>query len=100
MVLKVSSVLKNKILAALPESEYERLVPHLEKVSLSLGQVLYEDGEEITHVYFPNSAMISLVSMLEDGATTEIGMIGREGVLGLPCNLGKLSDELSSDRAD
>ena len=72
----------NQILAALPQSERDRLP--LKKVSLSLGQILYNAGDLITDVYFPNQAMISLVSTLEDGSTTEIGMIGKEGMLGLP----------------
>ena len=78
----------NKILAALPEDDYQRLVPHLEKVSLMKGQVIYEAGVPIEKVYFPTQAVISLVSITENGATSEIGLIGYEGMVGLPVFLG------------
>ena len=78
----------NQLLAALPESEYQRLAPHLSRISLSAGQTLYEPNDPISTVYFPNQAMVSLVSIMEDGSTTEIGLIGNEGMLGLPAILG------------
>lgn len=78
----------NKLLAALPEDDYQRLVPHLEKVSLTKGQVIYEVGETIEKVYFPTQGVISLVSITENGATSEIGLIGYEGMVGLPVFLG------------
>lgn len=78
----------NQLLAALPDSEYQRLVPYLEPVSLFLGQALYEPGEPIREVYFPARAMISLVSALADNSTTEIGLVGNEGIVGLPAFLG------------
>lgn len=78
----------NQLLAFLPQDEYERLVPHLEKVSLSLGRVIYEPGEMIEYVYFPNQAAVSLVSLLENGSTTEVGMVGKEGIVGYPVFLG------------
>ncbi|BAU08436.1 Crp/Fnr family transcriptional regulator [Fischerella major NIES-592] len=81
-------MLVNQLLLALPESEFQRLAPHLEEVSLSLGQVLYEAGENIKHVYFPNRAMVSLIAVLEDGSTTEVGMVGSNGVVGYPAFLG------------
>lgn len=74
----------NLILAALPDDEFERIAPHLEPVSLSRGQILFEPGEDITHVYFPAKAMISLVSLMENGDVREISIIGREGMVGLP----------------
>ncbi|MBF2018887.1 MAG: Crp/Fnr family transcriptional regulator [Hydrococcus sp. C42_A2020_068] len=83
-----NSVPINQLLAALPRSEYQRLAPHLQLVSLSAGQVLYEPGETISEVYFPNRAMISLVSIMEDGSTTEVGLVGNEGMVGLPVFLG------------
>ena len=79
---------ENQLLAALPESEYQRLIPHLEYVSLTLGQVIYEPDEPIQSVYFPNGGIISLVSLMENGSTTEIGIVGREGMVGLPVVLG------------
>ncbi|MEY3825764.1 MAG: hypothetical protein RLZZ148_576 [Cyanobacteriota bacterium] len=78
----------NQLLAALPDLEYERLEPHLEKVSLKRGQILHEAYEKIEYVYFPSRAMISLVSIMEDGSTTEIGLVGNEGMVGLPVILG------------
>lgn len=80
--------LVNQILAALPEQEYQRIAHNLETVSLKRGQVLYEPYETIRDVYFPNRAMISLVSIMEDGSTTEIGLVGNEGMIGLPVILG------------
>lgn len=78
----------NQLLAALPDAEYQRLAPYLEKVSLYRGKILYEPYEVIKYVYFPNRAMISLVSIMEDGATTEIGLIGNEGMVGISVILG------------
>jgi len=78
----------NQLLASLPKLEYQRLVPHLEQVPLPLGQVLYESREAVKHAYFPNQAMVSLVSILENGSTAEVGMVGNEGVVGFPIFLG------------
>ena len=76
--------IKNQLLAALPETEYQRLIPHLELVSLSLNQVLYDAGELIEHVYFFNQGMCSLVTIMENGAIVEVGLVGKEGMVGLP----------------
>lgn len=78
----------NRLLAALPEDEYRRLEPYLMPISLSAGTVLYEASEKIDTVYFPNTALISLVSILANGATTEISLIGGTGMVGLPVILG------------
>ncbi|MEC4983265.1 MAG: Crp/Fnr family transcriptional regulator [Oscillatoria sp. PMC 1068.18] len=78
----------NYLLGALPDSEYSRLLPHLEFVELSLGQVLYYPQEDITQVYFPSQGIVSLVYILEDGATAEVGLIGKEGMVGIPVILG------------
>ena len=78
----------NGILAALPEDEYQRLDPYLTLVDLSSGNILYEPQELIETVYFPVSALISIVSTLDDGITTEIGLIGNNGIIGLPVVLG------------
>jgi CRP-like cAMP-binding protein len=83
-----SMPIKNRLLAALPASEYERLVPHLKLVSLSLKQVIYEQNEPIIHVYFPHQAVVSLVSVMEDGSTVEVGLVGNEGMVGIPVILG------------
>ncbi|ACB52154.1 hypothetical protein cce_2806 [Crocosphaera subtropica ATCC 51142] len=79
---------ENRLLGALPSLEYERLAPHLISVDLSAGTIIYEPVQEIEFAYFPCSAMISIVSIMENGATTEIGLIGKEGMVGLPIILG------------
>ena len=78
----------NRLLAALPLAEYERLIPHLAHVSLSLKQVLQEVGEPIEYVYFPQSAMVSALSTMADGSMVEVGLVGKEGVTGMPAALG------------
>ncbi|MEH1837558.1 MAG: Crp/Fnr family transcriptional regulator [Nostoc sp.] len=78
----------NKLLAALPANEYQRLVPHLKLVSLEVHQMLYEAGEPITHVYFPDNSMVSIVAIMEDGSTAEVGIVSSEGMTGIPVILG------------
>jgi CRP-like cAMP-binding protein len=73
----------NRLLAALDSEDFTPLEPDLEVVELSRGQVLYEPGDVIRHVYFPHDAIISLVNVMEDGGTTEIAVFWREGVVGL-----------------
>ena len=79
---------KNQLLAAFAGEEYHRLLPHLERIKLSLNKIIYQAETEILYVYFPESAVISLLSTLESGATTEVGLIGHEGMVGLPVFLG------------
>ncbi|MGH8475177.1 MAG: Crp/Fnr family transcriptional regulator [Methylococcales bacterium] len=79
---------KNRLLAALPEDVYERLRPHLSDVSLSLGQVIYESGEQLSHIYFPETCIVSLLYMMENGASAEIGVVGNEGVVGIALFMG------------
>jgi CRP-like cAMP-binding protein len=78
-----NGLLTNKILTELPGEEFARLLPHLEPVSLTCGEDVYGFGEDISHVYFPETAVISHLHVLEDGSTTEGAMIGREGLIGL-----------------
>ena len=78
----------NRLLAALPDAEYQRLIPHLEHVSLSLKQVLYEVGELIEYVYFPHQSIVSALSTMEDGSMVEVGLVGNDGVIGIPAALG------------
>ncbi len=73
----------NRLLAALESEDLALLEPHLETVALSRGQVLYEPGDRILHAYFPHDAVVSLVNVMEDGGSVEVGVFGREGVLGL-----------------
>ncbi|MBW4419139.1 MAG: Crp/Fnr family transcriptional regulator [Myxacorys californica WJT36-NPBG1] len=79
---------QNKLLSALSEGEYERLVPYLEFVSLPFKQVLYEPNQPIEYVYFPNSGVISMVTITEDGETVEAATTGNEGMVGLAVLLG------------
>ncbi|MDZ8086822.1 MAG: Crp/Fnr family transcriptional regulator [Nostoc sp. DedQUE12b] len=78
----------NNLLAALPASDYERLVPHLKLVKLPLRKLLYEPGELITQVYFPNKAVVSIITTMEDGSTVEAGLVSNEGMVGIPVVLG------------
>ncbi len=78
----------NKLLAALPASDYQRLIPHLKLVPLPNRQVLYQTGEPITQVYFPNKAVVSIVTTMEDGSTVEVGLVSNEGMVGIPVILG------------
>ena len=78
----------NRLLAKLPEIEYRRLEPYLSFASLSMGEICYEAAEKIDTVYFPDTALISIVSILSDGLTTEVGLVGCTGMLGLPIILG------------
>jgi len=78
----------NRLLAALPKKEYLRLLPELEQVPLTFGDVLYEPGDAISHVYFPDNGIISLLSRVESRKLLEVGIVGSEGVAGLPAVLG------------
>jgi CRP-like cAMP-binding protein len=80
--------LQNQLLAALPGKVYKRLLPHLESVSLPFMEVLYESGELIKHVYFPNDGLISLLVVMEDKTPREVAVIGNEGMLGTAVVLG------------
>lgn len=82
------NLVENRLLRALPRVDYERLVPYLTSIDLSGGTIIYEPTQAIEFAYFPCSAMISIVSIMENGATTEIGLIGKEGIVGLPIILG------------
>jgi CRP-like cAMP-binding protein len=79
---------ENQLLAALPTEERERILPHLGRVPLTLGDVVYEADERIRHVYFPTSGVVSLLCITDDGASIEAGTIGMEGMAGMPVFLG------------
>ena len=79
---------RNKLLAVLPRREQDRLLPHLEPVSLGFEEILYEPEGSIRYVYFPTNGMISLLLVLEDGSVAEVGRVGNEGMVGLPVFLG------------
>jgi len=83
-----SQPIRNQLLAALPKYQYQRLRPLMELVSLLPSQILYEAQSLIQHVYFPNNSVISLLSMTVGSGAVEVGLVGREGMAGLPVFLG------------
>jgi len=78
----------NHLLAALPEHDYARLLPDLQPVLMPLGKVLYEPGATMSQVYFPTTSIASLLYVMESGASTEIGVVGKEGVVGVSLFMG------------
>ncbi len=78
----------NRLLAMLPKKEYERLLPGLKRIPLTFGEVLYEPGDTIKQVYFPNDSIVSLLSRTQERSTLEVGMVGNEGFAGLPIFMG------------
>ncbi|MFC5606121.1 Crp/Fnr family transcriptional regulator [Variovorax soli] len=78
----------NQLLCALPDTEWQRWLPHLEAVEMPLGQVLYESGSTLSHVYFPTSSIVSLLYVMEDGASAEIAVVGNEGIVGISIFMG------------
>lgn len=78
----------NYLLAALPSDERKRIAPHLSPVSMQLGQVVYESGDHLSHVYLPTTAIISMLYVMENGASAEIAVVGRDGLLGVALFMG------------
>ncbi|MDO9403653.1 MAG: Crp/Fnr family transcriptional regulator [Polaromonas sp.] len=78
----------NHLLASLPDAEWHRWLPLLETADLPLGRVLYEPGKTMSHVYFPTTAIVSLLYVMEDGASAEIAVVGNEGVVGISLFMG------------
>jgi CRP-like cAMP-binding protein len=78
----------NFLLAALPDPEWQRWQSILEKVEMPLGQVLYEPGTTLTHVYFPTTSIVSLLYVMENGASAEIAVVGNEGLVGVALFMG------------
>ena len=79
---------QNALLAALPTAEWERWLSQLEAVEMPLGKVLYESGSKMTHVYFPTTSIVSLLYVMEDGASAEIAVVGHEGIVGISLFMG------------
>src|SRR6185295_10146963 len=79
---------ENRLLAALPRDEYERLVPRLQKVSFDLGEVVYEFGGQLDYVYFPTTSIVSLLYTMENGSSAEMGLTGNDGVVGIALFMG------------
>jgi CRP-like cAMP-binding protein len=78
----------NRILGALPRKEYQKLLPILELVNLTFGEILYESHSQIRHVYFPNDCFVSMLTTVDTGRAAEVGLIGFEGMIGVPMALG------------
>ncbi|HEX8649899.1 MAG TPA: Crp/Fnr family transcriptional regulator [Pyrinomonadaceae bacterium] len=78
----------NRLLAMLPRDEYESLRPHLKHVSFALGEVIYESGGQQSYIYFPTTAIISLLYMMENGSSAEMGVAGNEGLVGVALFMG------------
>lgn len=93
---RAHSPLGNHLLAALPAADLARLSPQMEFVPLRLGEVLYESGSQLRHVYFPVSGVVSLLIVTEDGGTAEIAVVGNDGCVGIALLLG---GETTLDRA-
>ena len=79
---------ENHLLAALSPAERERIYPHLDLVPMPLGKVLYESGDLLRHVYFPTDCIVSLLFVMEDGASAEIAVVGNEGLIGVALFMG------------
>jgi CRP-like cAMP-binding protein len=78
----------NRLLSALPSEEYRRLIPDLQPVTLSLGQVVYDSGGHLDYIYFPTTSVVSLLYTMKDGSTAEMGLAGNDGVVGVALFLG------------
>ena len=85
---KPSDPRQNQLLAQLPPDEWQRWQPQLEAVKLPLGQVLYESGATMSHVYFPTTSIVSLLYVMEDGGSAEIAVVGKEGIVGVSLFMG------------
>src|SRR3984893_5142094 len=87
---------QNSLLAALPDAEWKRWMPQLERVEMPLGQVLYEAGDTLKYMYFPLTSIVSLLYVMENGASAEIAVVGNEGLVGVSLFMG---GESTSSRA-
>ena len=88
MIPTLNGSRKNQLLAALPDMEWHRWLPQLEPVDMPLGLVLYESGATLSHVYFPTTAIVSLLYVMENGASAEIAVVGNEGIVGISLFMG------------
>ncbi len=79
---------QNHLLAGVSDEELARLLPNLQQISLPLGQVIYESGEKMDYVYFPTTAIISLLYIMENGSSAEIGVVGNDGLVGIAIFMG------------
>jgi len=88
MTISLHNPRQNRLIAALPTLEYERLHPYLELVPMRLGDVLYESGDSLRHAYFPTNSIVSKLYVMENGASAEIAVIGNDGVVGITLVMG------------
>ena len=88
VVARPNEPVENRLLAALPADEYERLHPRLQPVSFSLGEVVYEFGGHLDYVFFPTTSIISLLYTMENGTSAEMGLTGNDGVVGIALFMG------------
>lgn len=86
--VKPNEPVENGLLAALPREDYERLLPKMQQVSFSLGEVVYEFGGHLDYVFFPTSSIISLLYTMENGTSAEMGLTGNDGVVGIALFMG------------
>jgi len=86
--VKYQDLRKNHLLAALPTAEWNRWAPSIERVDMPLGQVLYESGVALNYVYFPLTSIVSLLYVMENGASAEIAVVGNEGIVGVSLFMG------------
>jgi CRP-like cAMP-binding protein len=87
-IAELLSPLQNNLLAALPDEVRNRLLPHLEPTQMLLGKVLYESGDSMQYVYFPTDCIVSLMYIMENGASGEISVVGNEGLIGISLFMG------------
>ncbi|MGD9841634.1 MAG: Crp/Fnr family transcriptional regulator [Steroidobacteraceae bacterium] len=92
----IHSSQQNYLLAALPRGDFDRLLPHLKLVQMPLAEVLYESGSSLRNVYFPTTAIVSLLYMLADGSSAEIAVVGNDGIIGVSLFMG---GETTTNRA-
>jgi len=88
---KSDNPIKNRILSALPKQTYQALLPKMTAVGLGHEEILYDTGQAIRYVYFPNDTVVSLVHMTRDGTSVEVGLVGMEGMVGIPIILGAMA---------
>ena len=86
--MRTTQPIDNHLIAALPEEDRLRLLPQMEWVEMPLGQVLYEAGRTLSHVYFPTTSIVSLLYVMESGASAEIAVVGNDGIVGISLFMG------------
>jgi CRP-like cAMP-binding protein len=89
-------LIENRMLASIPAEEYERIAPHLEEIRMNLGDILSEPDQKMEYVHFPKRGIISVCAVMQDGSQVEVGVIGNEGMCGLPVLFGTETVPLQS----